>query len=220
MPLTNAIHESLPYIDSEPSASERASALALILAEVEASSSENGSEATSSSETTHPSLSSLPPQTFSPLILSELSRIESKEPITGISTAHYESQDAPSLSPSSPETLAAWRAALQNAYTSQSHLSIRLSNLSLLETYGKNTWLESNRQLEDILRALERELEERKGEIDRVVIERKNAQEAVGGEVKGLEEGWRRGVGRVLETEVAAEGVRREVLERRRGGAL
>jgi pre-mRNA-splicing factor SPF27 len=69
------------------------------------------------------------------------------------------------------------------------------------------------------LRGLERELAERKTEIDEVVIERKDAQEAVGGEVKGLGEVWKSGVGRVLETEVAAEGVRREILERRREGA-
>ncbi len=92
--------------------------------------------------------------------------------------------------------------------------------MALLEKYGKNAWLEGNRQLEDVLRALERELEERKAEIDGVVIERKRAQEEVGGEIKGLEETWKRGVGRVLETEVAAEGVRREILERRREGAL
>lgn len=76
-----------------------------------------------------------------------------------------------------------------------------------------------NSQLEDILRSLERELEERKKEIDLLVIERKTAQEAVGGEMRGLEEAWKRGVGRVLETEVAAEGLRREILERRRAGA-
>ena len=69
------------------------------------------------------------------------------------------------------------------------------------------------------MRSLERELEERKKEIDLLVIERKTAQEAVGGEMRGLEEAWKRGVGRVLETEVAAEGLRREILERRRAGA-
>jgi len=95
----------------------------------------------------------------------------------------------------------------------------RQITLALLEKYGKNSWLIGNSQLEDILRGLEKELAETKAEIDGVVIERKNAQEAVGGEVKGLEEAWRRGVGRVLETEVAAEGVRREILERRREGA-
>lgn len=76
-----------------------------------------------------------------------------------------------------------------------------------------------NAQLEDILRGLERELEERKKEVDLVVVERKGAQEGVGGELVGYEEAWKRGVGQVLETEVAAEGVRRMILERRREGA-
>jgi len=51
-----------------------------------------------------------------------------------------------------------------------------------------------------------------------VVVARKSAQEGVAGEIVGLGETWRRGVGRVLETEVAAEGLRREILERRRAG--
>ncbi|KAK0107002.1 hypothetical protein ONS95_003717 [Cadophora gregata] len=218
MPLTNAIHESLPYIDTEPTASERAAALSLIASE--ASSSSQPSDDTES----HSSLPPLPPANFSPLITSELERIASKTPLKSITTTHYESQDPPTTSPhsdtTSPETLQKWRSALQNAYTSQSYLEGRVANLGLLEKYGKNAWLEGNRQLEDVLRSLERELEERKGEIDGVVIERKRAQEEVGGEIKGLEETWRRGVGRVLETEVAAEGVRREILESRRDGAL
>ena len=216
MPLTNAIHESLPYIDTEPSASERAAALSLIAAEA--------STAPSDSTQSHDSLPALPPPNFSPLIESEVDRVSQKTPITGITTSHYESQDAPTTTPGSdtrsPETTQKWHTALRNAYTSQSYLSGRLTNLALLEKYGKNAWLEGNRQLEDVLRALERELEERKAEIDGVVIERKRAQEEVGGEIKGLEETWKRGVGRVLETEVAAEGVRREILERRREGAL
>jgi len=70
-----------------------------------------------------------------------------------------------------------------------------------------------------VLRGLERELAQTKEQIDLVVVERKNAQEAVGAEIQGLEVGWKRGVGRVLETEVAAEGVRRAILEARRAGA-
>jgi pre-mRNA-splicing factor SPF27 len=212
MSLTNAIHDSLPYIDAEPTPSERAAALALIVEEV-------GSEQTDS----HPSLPPLAPQHFSPLIESELLRIENKQPLAAIDRNRYEAVEPPTTSPHSdgrtPETLMAWREALQKAYTSQSYLVGRTTNLALLEKYGKNAWLIGNAQLEDVLRGLEMDLGERKAEVDGVVIERKNAQEAVGGEVKGLEEAWKRGVGRVLETEVAAEGVRREILERRREGA-
>jgi pre-mRNA-splicing factor SPF27 len=212
MSLTNAIHDSLPYIDTEPTPSERASALALIASEL-------GTQPTDD----HPSLPPLPPQHFSPLLESELLRISNKEPLKAIDLTRYEAVEPPSTSPDSdersPSTLLAWREALQKAYTSQSYLVGRTTNLALLEKYGKNAWLMGNAQLEDLLRSLERELAERKTEIDGVVLERKGAQEAVGGEVKGLEETWKRGVGRVLETEVAAEGVRKEILERRREGA-
>jgi pre-mRNA-splicing factor SPF27 len=212
MQLTTTIHDSLPYIDNEPSASERASALSLIATEL-------GSQSTAS----HPSLPPLQRQHFSELVEAELLRIENKKPLKAIDLGRYEAIEPPTTSPDSdeksPETLTKWRGALQRAYTSQSYLVGRQTNLSLLEKYGKNAWLIGNAQLEDILRGLERELAERKVEIDEVVIERKNVQEAVGGEVRGLEETWKRGVGRVLETEVAAEGVRREILEKRREGA-
>ncbi|KAK2625244.1 hypothetical protein QTJ16_005613 [Diplocarpon rosae] len=211
MPLTKAIHESLPYIDAEPTPSERATALSLIALEA-------SHPTTTAPE--HPLLPPLAPERFTPLMLSELARVESRAPITGISTSRYEEQEAPSTTPgsdeTSPETLQRWRAALERAYAAQTYLEGRVANLELLERYGKNAWLEGNKRLEDVLRALERELEARKGEIDGVVIERKNAQEAVKGELKGLDEGWRRGVGRVLETEVAAEAVRKNILERRR----
>lgn len=108
--------------------------------------------------------------------------------------------------------------ALQQAYTSSSHLSTRALNLDLLSTHGKNAWLLHNHQLEGALTALERELAERKTEVDRLAIERRRAQEGVAGEMRGLEEAWKRGVGSVLETEVAAEGLRGEIRERLRQG--
>ncbi|KAF8865034.1 hypothetical protein BDZ45DRAFT_471466 [Acephala macrosclerotiorum] len=204
MPLTTTIHESLPYIDAEPTAAQRASALSLIATEL-------GTLPTD----LHPSIPPLLPSNLSPIMSLEHERISRGEKLSAIDLSRYEVLDPPS----NPSDLPAWKSSLQQAYTSQSHLATRLTNLSLLEKYGKNAWLISNSQLEDILRGLERELEERKKEIDLIVVERKNAQENVGGEMKGYEEGWRRGVGRVLEVEVAAEGIRREILERRRAGA-
>lgn len=64
---------------------------------------------------------------------------------------------------------------------------------------------------------LEKELEETRKEVDVVNIQRRRAQDEVGGELKGLDDTWRRGVGRVLETEVATEGLRQQVLEKQRG---
>lgn len=83
---------------------------------------------------------------------------------------------------------------------------------------GKNAWLVGNAQLEDLLRGVEKELVETRESAEAVNRERKGRQEAGRGEMEGLEEGWRRGVGRVVEVEVEVgrvEGRRREVL---RGG--
>lgn len=67
-----------------------------------------------------------------------------------------------------------------------------------------------------ILSSLEKELQDTKEAIDRTVLERQAAQEAVKGEIGMLEKSWREGVGRVLEVEVAAEGLRGQILEERR----
>jgi pre-mRNA-splicing factor SPF27 len=211
MSLLTTIHDSLPYIDVEPTPSQRAAAQSLIDAEL---------LSTSKTEP-HPSLPPQPTHHFSPLIEAELRRIENKEPLNAIDRTRYESLSPPSPSPSPnpTATLEAWRQTLSQSYTSATYLSTRSTNLALLHEFGKNSWLIGNSQLEDILKGLERELELVKGEIDGVVIERRDAQEGIAGEVRGLQEGWKRGVGRVLETEVAAEGVRREILERRREGA-
>lgn len=70
-----------------------------------------------------------------------------------------------------------------------------------------------------MLAEVERELAGTKEGIDRLATERRAAQEAVKGEMEVLERGWREGVGRVVATEVAAEELRGEILERRRAGA-
>lgn len=212
MAITTAIHESLPYIDIEPTTSERTAAQSLIDLEFD-----------TAPESTHPSIPTFAPPNFTPVMELELKRIASKEPLKAIQTSRYEVVEPPQTSPHSdeknPESLEQWKEALKRAYISQSYLAQRQTNLALLEKYGKNGWLVGNSQLEDVLRILERELADRKTEIDVVVVERKTAQENVGGEVQGLEETWKRGVSRILETEVAAEGVRREILERRRDSA-
>ena len=56
--------------------------------------------------------------------------------------------------------------------------------------------------------------------MDRLALERRRVQEGVAGEMRGLEEAWKKGVGSVLETEVAIERLRAQVRERlRQGGA-
>lgn len=55
-----------------------------------------------------------------------------------------------------------------------------------------------------------------KTECELVNKERKGLQKDVEPELRSLEEKWRKGIGRVLEVEVAAEKVRAEILSRRR----
>ncbi len=143
----------------------------------------------------------------------------------GIDTSRYEALDAPAtvtdLS-ASATTLAAnleeWRAAVRQAQVSSTHLETRLTNLSLLERFGKNAWLIGNSQLEDLLRALERELVDTRGRIEDVHRARKTTQEAGRAEMETLEQTWREGIGKVLETEIASEKLRLEILDRRRQG--
>lgn len=213
MTLITDIHESLPYIDNEPTALERAAAEALIAAEV----------SPEASTQMHASLNVLAESRLSSLMEQEIARIEAKQPLQAIDLSRYEALEPPTTSPHSdekhPETLTIWREALAKAYTSHTYLTGRQTNLALLDQFGKNSWLVGNSQLEDILKGLERELAEKKQEIDVVVVERKNRQDNAGGEMKLLEENWKRGVGKVLETEVAAENLRREILDRRRTAA-
>ncbi|XDG04403.1 hypothetical protein ABKA04_004018 [Annulohypoxylon sp. FPYF3050] len=201
--IRTTVHESLPYVDAEPTAAERAAAESLIAAEA---------------STTPSPQSTLPPlrePKFSPLITDELSRIASKTPLAAIDLSRYEAPSPPSSPTLSPTTL---QTTLSRAYTAQTYLLGRQAHLQLLETYGKNAWLIGNWQLEAEVQALERELAETKKEIDVVNIQRRRAQDEVGGELKGLDETWKKGVSKVLETEIATEGLRQQVLEKQRGG--
>ncbi|KAI1194716.1 Pre-mRNA-splicing factor SPF27 [Nemania serpens] len=204
--IRTTVHESLPYIDQEPTPAERDAAEAQIASEL----------SPSSSSEPHPSLPPLRPATFTPIFAAELDRIAKKQPLSAIDLSRYEVQDAPLPSASAPADLLA---PLSRAYATHAYLAGRETHLRLLDAYGKNAWLVANWQAEAHLAALERELAAARREIDVVNIQRRRQQEEVGEELKGLEETWKKGVGRVLETEIATEALRQQVLERQRGGA-
>jgi len=230
MPLILESHDSLPCtysppshsppltlsdIDADPTPQTRAQISALVNAEL------------SPSYTTipHPLLPSPPSPKFSPLIEAELARVALKDPLDAIDTSRYEALEPPaSTDPTSDETrpqlLEEWRSTLRKAYTSSTYLSNRLQNLALLEQFGKNAWLVGNHQLEEILKGIEKELVEARVEVERVEAERRAVQEGVKGEMEGLDEGWRKGVGRLVEVLVAGEEVRQEILDRRREGTV
>ncbi|KAF2197386.1 hypothetical protein GQ43DRAFT_381118 [Delitschia confertaspora ATCC 74209] len=221
MPLINESYDSLPYIDTPLTEPSLLSARELITSEIR-NSGINASDL-------HPAL--IPASTYTPkfseALEQEHARLQANpsSKINAIDLTRYEALEAPpNTSPTSdedmPELLNQWRDTLQKAYTSSSYLSSRLTELSLLERFGKNAWLIGNSQLEDILKSIEGELAEVRGELEGVDATRRAQQDAVRGEVETLEATWKRGVGRVLETEVAAEGLRMQILQRRRAGAV
>ncbi|KAI1273482.1 Pre-mRNA-splicing factor SPF27 [Xylaria sp. FL0933] len=153
----------------------------------------------------------------------ELDRISKKEPLKAIDLSRYEAQDSPFPSPSTSSSTSTSPSdlipSLSRAYATHTYLEGRQTHLRLLDAYGKNAWLVGNWQAEADLAALERELAATRKEIDVVNIQRRRLQDEVGEELRGLEETWKKGVGRVLETEVATEALRQQVLEKQRRGA-
>ena len=132
--------------------------------------------------------------------------------VGGIDLTRYEAPEQPN----DDSEIETWRTNLRQAYISMSYLSGRLTNLSLLEEFGKNAWLIGNSQLEDILRDLEKELSKKKEAIENINKARKAAQEGSKAELVGLDETWKQGVGKIIEVQLATVGVRREILQRRR----
>ncbi|KAF7188030.1 Pre-mRNA-splicing factor SPF27 [Pseudocercospora fuligena] len=206
MPLITSAPDALPYIDAPVSDHQLAAANTLIQAEIDAA----------HATTLHPSIPALKDSKFSDLIEAEHARISSGQAKqSGLDLSRYELQDAPEKG-----DLTAWKTTLNKAYASAEYLRGREINLSLLETYGKNAWLISNSQLEDTLRALEKELEAAKIEQEQVEQTRRVVQGNAAGEMQGLEEGWKTGVGRMIEAQAAAERLRQEILRRKREGAV
>lgn len=193
---------TLPDIDPEPTTSERAAAEALISAE----------RALVPDDPNHALLPPPPTSNFTAAMTAELERIASKKPLSAIDLSRYEALEPPSPSASKDEL----SSVLQRAYASATYLSARRAHLALLDSYGKNAWLVGNYGLEAELKALERELAEARREIDVLAVRRRKAQDGVAGEMRGLEDTWKKAVARVLETEVAIEALRREVLQARR----
>ncbi|KAJ0330918.1 hypothetical protein COL5a_003225 [Colletotrichum fioriniae] len=159
---------------------------------------------------------------FSPLVELELERVASKQPLKAIDLERYQTQEPfpDSVAPSTAEDRVRLADSLQKAYISYAYLDTRAQNLNLLDKWGKNAWLIGNWGLENELKGFERDLAETKRLIDVLTVARRRQQEEVAAEMKGLEENWKKGVGRTLETEIAVEQLRREVLEemRVRGG--
>ncbi|KAK4504177.1 hypothetical protein PRZ48_005093 [Zasmidium cellare] len=205
MPLIQSTADALPYIDEVPSAQALEAANALIQAELDPN----------SASTLHPSIPAQRESKFSDFITAEHERIASGLPKDGgLDLSRYELLDPPAKG-----DVNAWKGSLSKAYTSAEYLRGREINLSLLETYGKNAWLIGNSQLEDTLKALEKDLEAAKLDQEQIEQARRAIQQNAAGEMQGLDETWKTGVGRMIEAQAAGERLRLEILERKRQGA-
>lgn len=165
--------------------------------------------------------------TYSDFVEREHARLDDDptSKMSGIDLKRYEDLDAPeNTNPTSdedrPELLERWNKALKQAHTSDEYVQGRLTQLGLLEKFGKNSWLVGNSQLEDVLKRIEGELADVRKQQEEEETLRRSQQDNVHGEIKTLEETWKKGVGRVLETEVAAEGLKQQILQQRRAGAV
>ncbi|KAF6816271.1 bcas2 family protein, partial [Colletotrichum sojae] len=117
MSALNAFHESLPYIDDEPTQAEREAAEALIRAEL----------ATSSA----PAPAYKEPS-FSQLFEQELERVASKQPLRVIDLERYQTQEPfpDSGQPSTADDRERLADSLRKAYTSYAYLDARAQNLT------------------------------------------------------------------------------------------
>lgn len=167
-------------------------------------------------QTSHASLAPLPAVKFSETFRQEINRVAAggaRE--QGIDVSRYEAPEEPS----SDSDEATMRQALRTAYISSTFLSDRHTSLQLLDEFGKNAWLIGNSQSEQILTELEKELAGLKSETENVNKARKSVQEQSKGELLTLQENWKRGVGNILDIQVAADQLRRQIVELRRQSA-
>ncbi|ETI29579.1 hypothetical protein G647_02032 [Cladophialophora carrionii CBS 160.54] len=193
----------IPDIDPEITDTERQRAKALI------------SRHLPNNHTTapHPSLAPLPAVNLSDIFRQEVERVAAGEPRRqGIDVSRYEAPNEPAIE--SDE--ATMREALRNAYISSTFLSDRQANLELLDEFGKNAWLIGNSQTEEILQGLERELAGLRSEAENVNKARKAVQEQSKAELLTLQENWKRGIGKILEIQVATDRLHRQTLEPQR----
>jgi pre-mRNA-splicing factor SPF27 len=163
---------------------------------------------------------------FSVLVEAELKRLASgagKPAGTGIDLTRYEADalDAPdrALPKSNKEReqfLRQWGQTLRSAYVSATYLSGRTTNLALLETYGRNAWLVANWHQDADLKRLDAELAEVKAQVEAVAEQRRLREEAAAAEMSVLDESWKKSVRGLVEVQLATEGLRNEVLEKRR----
>ncbi|KAJ4489552.1 breast carcinoma amplified sequence 2 [Lentinula edodes] len=137
--------------------------------------------------------------TKNPLLQAELERIESHHPFPPLDTTRYQLPPPTSV----PATDEEWQASLNNARAQLEHQRIRQTNLTLLQTYGANSWRVHNYLIEASAKQVEMALEDLKKLTEDVNRDRKNFQTKTGAQLNALETRWTELISSVLQIEMA-----------------
>ncbi|KAF8624795.1 hypothetical protein AX15_005684 [Amanita polypyramis BW_CC] len=142
-----------------------------------------------------------------PLLKAEIERIETHQPMPQFDIVRYQLPGPTSV----PGTDEEWRAALDNARAQLEHQKLRLTNLTLMQTYGVNAWKIHNYRLEESAKVVEKAVEEMKELTVEVNRERKNAQERFGKQLTMLETRWTELISNILQIEMANVALEAEI---------
>lgn len=153
-------------------------------------------------------IADLPNTRLTATLQQEIDRVAAGKPfIGGIDLARYEASEEVSTE----NDIDAIKSVLRTTYTNISYLRDREANIALLESYGKNSWLIGNSHLDDIQKRLEGELASLKTQSEDTNRGRKMLQEDAQGELLGLAETWKRGIDKIIQTQLACDGLQQQL---------
>ncbi|KAM6497944.1 Pre-mRNA-splicing factor SPF27 [Amanita muscaria] len=141
------------------------------------------------------------------LLKAELERVETHQQMPPLDSIRYQ-LPGPTSSPGTDEE---WKAALDNARAQLEQQKLRLTNLTLLQTYGVNAWKIHNYRVEETVKSVEKAVEEMRELTVEVNRERKNAQERWGKQLTTLETRWTELISNILQIEMANLALETEV---------
>ncbi|ELU44636.1 BCAS2 domain-containing protein [Rhizoctonia solani AG-1 IA] len=151
-----------------------------------------------------------------PMLAAELERVERGEPLPPLDTTRHQ---LPAPADQANATEEEWQKSLQNAKAQLEHQRRRQVNLSLLQTYGANSWKVHNFLLEEDAKRVEKAVEVTKEQSTEVNRARKNAQLTAGAQLTALENKWTELISRNLQISMANLALEAEVESLRRQDA-
>lgn len=170
---------SLPYIDATPTTEQVSDAEKLIAAE------------------TGPINTVIPESTPSKLLPAMENYVEDRKKTPGIDISRYTNLED-----------SQGNVNLLNAYTALEYTLGRKDNVALLDEFGRVQWLVGNDELDQIVKAVDRQLAASRTELEQINQNRKRKQVAVSDTLGYLEKRWKSLLGDVVDV-----GVKNAILE-------